>query len=630
MGKIKSGLHRLTWSRLTQMLIDTIIFGLAFVLPFILRFEGIPVQPEVREQIRVVLPVIALVRLLSFTLFSVYLTIWRFVSVHEVIRIFAALVPTTLLLFIARIELPGSLGIFRLPLSIIAMEFTFALLGTLGIRIFWRLYTEGLNREKLRTNAGAVANARTVLIGAGGAGNMVAKELINRTDLGTVVIGFVDDNPKQRGKRVQGFKVMGTTAQLPALARKYGITEAIITIANASSKELRRITDICVKAGLKTRIVPGLFELLDDRVKVTRVREVNIDDLLGRSVFQIERHLEEVAAVYRGKRILVAGAGGSIGSELCRQLATLGPSEIILLDKDENSIFEIDNDLKAGKSKGVKVHPVIASIMNADRLRSLFDTYKPEIVFDAAAHKHVPLMEFNVGEAILNNVVGTNNLIDTARLSGVERFLFISSDKAVNPTNVMGATKKIGEILVQEVAKTTATKFACVRFGNVIGSRGSVIPLFQKQIAKGGPVTVTHPEVRRYFMSIPEAVRLIIQANTLGERGEIFILDMGEPIKIVDMVKTLIRLSGQREDDIEIQFVGMRPGEKLYEEILIEKEKNRTTKFERIFIAPATEELGGREISLKGIIDAAIDGDRDRVIEHLKNMGIGYHQEVHP
>jgi FlaA1/EpsC-like NDP-sugar epimerase len=628
MGRRKAALSKLMYSRLAQIFVDTVVFTVAFLTPFIIRFEGIPSQPEVL-QMMTLFPFIVLARVLSFGLMSVYLTIWRFVSVHDAVRVLMALLPTTFVLLIGRLELPVSLPHLRLPLSIIAMEFMFSLLGTLGVRIFWRIYTEGLNRDRLRLNAAAHNHARTILIGAGGAGNLVAKELINRTDLGVVIVGFIDDNLKQRGKRVQGIPVLGSTAQIPAIAKKLGVQEAIICIANASSKELRRIIELCTKAGLKTRIVPGLFELLDERVKVTRVRDVNIDDLLGRSVFQLDKHLDEVSAVYKGKRILVSGAGGSIGSELCRQLATLGPSEIVLLDKDENSIFEIDNDLKASVSKGPIIHPVIASIMNADRMRALFLQYRPEIVFHAAAHKHVPLMELNSAEAILNNVVGTNNLIDTASRADVERFLFISSDKAVNPTNVMGATKRIGEVIVQEVAKTSRTKFACVRFGNVLGSRGSVIPLFQKQIAKGGPVTVTHPDVRRYFMSIPEAVRLIIQANTLGDKGEIFVLDMGEPIKILDMVKTLIRLSGQKEDDIEIKFVGMRPGEKLTEELLIDKERTQSTKFERIFIAPATGRLEGRELELKGVIDAAIDGDRDRILQNLANMGIGFHEETY-
>jgi FlaA1/EpsC-like NDP-sugar epimerase len=509
------------------------------------------------------------------------------------------------------------------------MEFMFSLTGTLAVRMLWRVHCEDLRRGRLRGSGSFDKYTKTILIGAGAAGNMIAKELKQRADLEIDVVGFIDDEPKQYGKQVLGIRVLGNTTQIPAISRRLGVQEAIITIVNASSKEIRRISELCAEAGLKTRIVPGLFELLDKRITITKVREIRIDDLLGRSVFQMEKHLEEVSRIYRGKRILVTGAGGSIGSELCRQLAALGPREIVLLDKDENSIFEIDNDLRARSTNGAAIHPVIANIMNANRLHVLFEKYRPEIVFHAAAHKHVPLMECNVAEAILNNVMGTNNLIDTARIYGVERFVFISTDKAVNPTSVMGATKKIGEVIIQEVAKTNSTKFACVRFGNVVGSRGSVIPLFQKQISMGGPVTVTHPEVRRYFMSISEAVHLIIQAGTLGEKGEIFVLDMGQPIKIIDMVKTLIRLSGQREEDIEIKYVGMRPGEKLYEEILIDEERSRATKFERIFIAPATEMLDGRVVGLKGIIDAAAAGDGDRVIRHLSSMGIGFHRENH-
>lgn len=626
MGKLRSAVVKFAFSRANQLLIDTLIFCMAFIAPFFIRFERIPSGFELR-QMTVLLPFIVLARVLSFVLFSVYVTIWRFVSVNDTITILSSLFPVSVILLGARLALPQTLQLLRIPVSIISMEFAFSLLGTLGIRIFWRVYTERLKRGKLKAMAVPGEHVRVVLIGAGAAGNMVAKELLQRADLGVDLIGFVDDNPKQHGKRVQGIPVLGSTAQLPALTRKFGLNEAIITIVNASSKELRRINEACAQAGLRTKIVPGLFELLDERITITKVREINIDDLLGRSAFNIENHLEEVSAAYRGKRILVAGAGGSIGSELCRQLMALGPAEIILLDKDENSIFEIDNDLKTSAFKGPVVHPIIASIMNADRLRALFEMYRPQVVFHAAAHKHVPLMEINSAEAVLNNVVGTNNLIDAARVFDVERLLFISSDKAVNPTNVMGATKKIGEVIVQEVAKTSRTKFACVRFGNVLGSRGSVIPLFQRQIAKGGPVTVTHPEVRRYFMSIPEAVHLIIQANTLGDKGEIFVLDMGEPIKVVDMVKTLIRLSGHNDGDIEIKFIGMRPGEKLYEEILIEKEKAKATKFERIYIAPATEVLHGREYELKGVIGAAVQGDRVKIIEHLTNMGIGFHQE---
>ena len=628
MGKLRSAYTKLIYSRAAQVFIDIFLFCLAYLVSFFIRFEGFPSGSGLKQML-LLLPYVVLVRILCFALFPVYLIIWRFVSVRDVSTILSALFPPTMILIVGRLVLPDSLAMLRLPLSVISMEFMFSLMGTLGVRMLWRVHCEQRQRGYLRNNENSNKDAKTILIGAGEAGNMVAKELKQRTDLGMDLVGFIDDNPKHYRKQVQGIRVLGNTTQIPAISRSLGVQEAIITIVNASSKEIRRISELCAEAGLKTRIVPGLFELLDKRITITKVREIRIDDLLGRSIFQLEKHLDEVSRIYRGKRILVTGAGGSIGSELCRQLAAMGPREIVLLDKDENSIFEIDNDLRARSANGAAIHPVIANIMNADRLRILFEKYRPEIVFHAAAHKHVPLMEYNVTEAILNNVMGTNNLVDTARISGVERFIFISTDKAVNPTSVMGATKKIGEVIIQEVAKTNNTKFACVRFGNVLGSRGSVVPLFQKQISMGGPVTVTHPEVRRYFMSISEAVHLIIQAGTLCDKGEIFVLDMGEPIKIIDLVKALIRLSGNKEEDIDIKFVGMRPGEKLYEEILIDEEKSRATKFEKIYIASPTETLDGRIVGLKGIIDAAAAGDGDRVIQHLSSMGIGFHREDH-
>ncbi|NLH77464.1 MAG: polysaccharide biosynthesis protein [Acidobacteria bacterium] len=467
-----------------------------------------------------------------------------------------------------------------------------------------------------------------LLIGAGDGGNAVLKELQHRSDLGLFVAGFVDDDPGKKGKNIQGVKVLGDTSRIPEFAQAFGVTEAIITIVNASSKDIRRIVEICQGSGLKVKIVPGIFEMLDDKVQITRVRQINIDDLLGRSVFNLAGHLPEVTKVYGGKRILVTGAGGSIGSELCRQLATMKPAEIVLLDKDENSIFEIDNDLRDHAETGVPIRPVIANIKNGDRLKLVFAKYRPEIVFHAAAHKHVPLMELNVSEAILNNVLGTINVVETAAAAGVERVIFISTDKAANPTSVMGATKKLGEIVVQNCAKRNGTKFSCVRFGNVLGSRGSAVPLFRRQIERGGPVTVTHPEMRRYFMSIAEAVHLIIQSGTLGEKGEIFVLDMGEPIRIIDMVKSLIRLSGQREEDIEIRYVGIRPGEKLYEEILIDEERTRSTKFEKVFIAPPMENSNGKAMRyIQDILNAAGEGDAEKIVAILSDMGIGFHRE---
>ncbi len=613
-----------------QVLLDTCVFIFSWVAAYLIRFEGLPSGPfgEYLGQMLVMMPAVILARILSFYVFSVYSIAWRYISIRDAVIILKATAPLTAVLAALRFFAPARLASLHVPISVISIEFLLVLLGASAVRALRRLTFEGRSREQLNGKNGAKVK-NVLLIGAGDAGNVVLKELQRRTDLGIRVVGFVDDDPDKLKMNIQGVSVLGDTTQIPAIASRLSVQEAIITIVNASSKDLRRIVELCEQAGLKVKIVPGMFEMLDDRIKITKLREINIDDLLGRSVFQLEKHLPEVSSAYRGKRIMVTGAGGSIGSELCRQLALLGPKDLVLLDKDENSIYEIEMDLKGRPGNGAVVYPVIANVKNAQRLGLLFEKYKPQVVFHAAAHKHVPLMEHNPAEAILNNVLGTRNVVDAAARHGVERFIFISTDKAVNPSSIMGATKKIGEVVVQEQARHGSTRFSCVRFGNVLGSRGSVVPLFQKQIARGGPVTITHPEMRRYFMSISEAVHLIIQAGTLGEKGEIFVLDMGKPIRIVDMVKTLIRLSGQQEDDIEIKFVGVRPGEKLYEEILIDAERANATKFEKIYIAPPVETLNGRAMaSVTGIVEAARAGDVDGIIQGLTGMGIGFHREV--
>jgi len=616
------------FKRTSQVLIDFAIFGLSWFAAYFVRFEGMPPGSYFRQMVFLAFYVV-LARSLLFYAFSVYTIVWRYLSIRDAFIILKAVAPFTLLMLLARYLVPPSVPMLRVPGSVIVIEFLLVLLGTSGVRAIRRLTSESEDRERLVGKNGGQKDRKILLVGAGDAGNLVLKELMQRSDLGMKVAGFIDDDPEKLKKNIQGVPVLGDVSRIPDIVQAHGVSEAIITIANASSKDIRRIVGLCQEAGIKVKIVPGLFEMLDEKVTITKVREVNIDDLLGRSVFKLAEHLPEVSGRYRGKKILVTGAGGSIGSELCRQLAAMGPSEIVLLDKDENSIFEIDNDLKGVTGAGVTVHPVIADVKNGDRLKLIFDKYRPEIVFHAAAHKHVPLMEINVAEAVLNNVLGTVNVVETAAACGAERFIFISTDKAVNPTSVMGATKKIGEIIVQMCAKRQGTKFSCVRFGNVLGSRGSVVPLFQKQIAQGGPVTVTDPGMRRYFMSLAEAVHLIIQAGTLGEKGEIFVLDMGQPIRIVDMVKALIRLSGHQEDDIEIRYTGIRPGEKLYEEILIDEERTQATKFEKIYIAPPVEGLNGKAAEgIQDIIDAAAAGDAATIERGLLDMGIGFHRET--
>jgi FlaA1/EpsC-like NDP-sugar epimerase len=576
------------------------------------------------KQLYTLFPLIALGRLISFYFFSIYSIAWRYISTTDAISIGKACAPVTVLLFLGRMFLPYKLSLLRIPLSIIALEFLMVLFGTLGVRMTRRLIWELSERERLEDKGGAVKKKRILLIGAGAAGNMVIKELKQRPDLGIDVIGFIDDDPKKLHIVTQGTKVLGNTAQIPDIVRKLAIEEAIITIANASSKDIRRIIGICERTKIKVKIIPGLFEILDDKVRFSKIREINIDDLLGRSVVHFKNRLPEIVNQYQDKKILITGAGGSIGSELCRQLTSFKPKELVLLDKDENSIYEIDFELSSQHTK-FKITPFIADIRNLERLRYAFEKYRPDVIFHAAAHKHVPLMEFNIPEAILNNIQGTINISRLADEYQVEKFIFISTDKAVNPTSVMGASKKIGEIIIQENASKSNTKYSCVRFGNVLGSRGSVVPLFQKQIARGGPITITHPDIRRYFMSISEAVQLIIQAGTLGDKGEVFVLDMGEPIKIQELAKDLLKLSGVAEDDIEVRYIGMRPGEKLYEEILIDEEKTKATQFEKIFMAPPIE-IDKNEFSnkLTELIRAAQACDENKVIECLKDMGIAY------
>ena len=608
--------------KVSQSLIDLIVFALSLVGAYFIRFEG--AIPDIFvKQIAVLLPYIIIARSISFQAFSVYKIVWRYISIQDVMRIIKGILPVTVLLTLARYFMPNPMTMLRIPISVISLEFLLVVLGTAGIRMVRRVSLETKKREDLTRRRNGTSK-RVLLIGAGDAGNMVAKELSQRTDLGMEVAGFVDDDPKKFNAVIQGVRIFGSTAQIPEIVKRLKIDEAIITITNASSREIRRIVELCEGEGVKVKIVPGLFEMLDDRVKITKIREINIDDLLGRSVVDIETHHPDVEKHYRGKRILVTGAGGSIGSELCRQLCTYWPKELILIDKDENSIFEIDNELQ-GCAKGLRVTPIISNIKNDKQLETIFAKFRPEVIFHAAAHKHVPLMEFNVSEAILNNVHGTLNMAKLADRYGVESFIFISSDKAVNPTSVMGASKKVGEIIIQDIASKSGTKFACVRFGNVLGSRGSVVPLFQKQIARGGPVTVTHPDVQRFFMSIAEAVSLIIQAGSIGTKGEIFVLDMGKMVMISDLARDLIRLSGFKDDDIEIKYTGLRPGEKLYEEIMIDKERDKITQFEKIFVTPPVEyqndDLGKR---LEDMVAVAEKGRDAEIIRHFQEMSIGY------
>jgi FlaA1/EpsC-like NDP-sugar epimerase len=420
-----------------------------------------------------------------------------------------------------------------------------------------------------------------LLIGAGSAGVQVARQVASRPDMGIAPVGFLDDDPIKHGSEVHGVRVLGGTEALVDMVSRHQITEVIITIAHASTAEIRRIVGLCDEAGVTTKIIPGLHEILDGRVELSRIRSVSIDDLLGREAVSLD--LDLVSSFIAGQSVLVTGAGGSIGSELCRQIARLAPERLVLVERAEPSLFYVHRELHAA-FPDLEIVAAMADVGDGERIDAIFERYTPQVVFHAAAHKHVPLMEHNAGEAIKNNVFGTRTVARAADRFRAGTFVLVSTDKAVNPTSVMGATKRVAEVLVQAMGQGSETRYVAVRFGNVLGSAGSVIPIFREQIAAGGPVTVTHPDMQRYFMTIPEASQLVVQAGAMGEGGEIFALDMGEPVRIVDLAEDMIRLSGLEPGaDIDIVFSGIRPGEKLFEELGFDAEAMDKTRHPKIF-----------------------------------------------
>lgn len=427
---------------------------------------------------------------------------------------------------------------------------------------------------------------RVLIVGAGQAGTMLTKNLKQASNSELVPVAFVDDDSRKQQLKIMGITVQGTTKDIPRLVKLRGIDDIIIAIPSLGKLGIQGIYEQCAKTGAKVKIMPSIEDVMTGKVSVSDMREVNIEDLLGRE--EVELDLKAIANKLTDKTILVTGAGGSIGAEICRQVGEFRPKRLILLGHGESSIYNIDMELKRKISGKVEIIPIIADVKDRERIFDIVSKMMPDVIYHAAAHKHVPLMEAHPMEAVKNNIFGTKNVAEAADTFGVSHFVMVSTDKAVNPPNVMGATKRFAEMIVQNLAKDSKTKFAAVRFGNVLGSRGSVVPLFKAQIARGGPVTVTDPEMTRYFMTIPEASRLVIQAGTLASGGEVFVLDMGEPVKIVDLAKNIIKLSGYSEDEIEIEFTGIRPGEKLYEELLNENERQSDYVFPKIYIGKAT------------------------------------------
>ena len=508
------------------------------------------------------------ITVLVFALFKLYSSIWVYVSASEVFRIAGAYV----VLGIVGISVYGFDGTI-IPRSSMVIGFLLSFMFTVGIRFSYRMMKMAL--QKLSHMAHITGIKRVMLIGAGEAGRTLIMEYINSEFINDEVVCVIDDNVSKMHRRLCGVPIVGGRNDIPKAVKRYRIDKIVFAIPSASAATRKEILDICTTTGCEVHTLPGIYQMLNGEISVSKLRKVDPQDLLGRDPVKV--NLDELAGFISGKVVLVTGGGGSIGSELCRQIARLKPARLIILDIYENNAYDIQMELR-------RIHPeldlqvLIGSVRNISRLESIMETWRPELVFHAAAHKHVPLMEDSPNEAIKNNVFGTYNMAKVSSKYGVKRFVMISTDKAVNPTNIMGASKRLCEMVIQMMNRESQTEFVAVRFGNVLGSNGSVVPLFKKQIEAGGPVTVTHPDVIRYFMTIPEAVSLVLQAGAYAKGGEIFVLDMGEPVKIDTMARNLIRLSGYEPDvDIKIEYTGLRPGEKLYEELLMKEEGMQET-----------------------------------------------------
>ncbi|MEC7520543.1 MAG: nucleoside-diphosphate sugar epimerase/dehydratase [Myxococcota bacterium] len=616
--------------RLSQLVLDLLVLALAFSLAFFARFDWRP-PTDMIGRLALTVPYIVLGEYLVMWLFGVPKFSWRHIGLREVWRILAAGVVATMVLVWIRIGLGAAQGHVPylrhgvIPLGVIAMNFVLFLLGVAGIRVLRRILGEHYEARERAKNVERRDAVPTMMVGAGQGGVLMAKELAHRPDLGLKPVGFLDDDPAKLGVVIQGVPVLGRSDDLAALCEKHGAKQVLITMASAPGEIIRRIARLAEAAELPVKIIPGLFEIAGGRVELARIRPVAIEDLLRRA--PVELDVDAIADDLRDRVVLVTGAGGSIGSEICRQVAAFQPSKLLLAERAENNLFHIHRELRTSYP-GLDITPVMADVTDEVRMRSIFERDRPYAVFHAAAHKHVPMMEWNSGEAVKNNVFGTKTVADLAHEHGAESFVMISTDKAVNPTSVMGATKRVAEMYVQALAEDSDTRFVTVRFGNVLGSAGSVIPIFKEQIANGGPVTVTHPEMQRYFMTIPEACQLVLQAGSMGNGGEIFILDMGEPVKIVDLARDLIQLSGLVPGrDIEIEFSGMRPGEKLFEELCVDAEHAEKTRHEKIFVGrrpPATLAEASRHLE---VLARCTDGaDRARVVASLQRCVPEFHE----
>ena len=617
-------------------LLDALVFSLTPLFGIILRLDDISALADYRNGLIAATLIFSSVKIIIFAFGGFYKRYWKYASIDELTQIAAltasAVIVNTMILSV--LEYVSQLEKFLVPRSLTLLDgiLTFVLIG--GVRFSIRAA-----ERKNQQSKNFYRRDRVLIVGAGDAGVSILQEMRRNPKLGFNPVAFVDDNAQKKGLNIQGLPVVGNRYEIPEIVAAQNIRQVVIAMPTTSGKVIREIVDLCQAIGVTVNTLPTTNEILDNNKKVNTLREVKIEDLLRREPIQTDA--QSVFELLEGKKVLITGAGGSIGSELCRQIFRCRPAQIILLGHGENSIFNIRQELEQviqilkqqeqpSNRQLTKLIPFIADLRIKDRLEDAFRAHKPDIVFHAAAHKHVPLMELNPPEAITNNVMGTKNLLDLAIEYNVSNFVMISTDKAVNPTNVMGASKRTAEMLVLKAAKTSGRPYAVVRFGNVLGSRGSVVPTFKKQIAKGGPVTITHPEITRYFMTIPEAVQLVLQASVLtnkNSQGQIFMLNMGQPVKIVDLAKDLIRLSGYEVGkDIEIVFTGLRPGEKLYEELLVKGEEYDSTAHEKVLVVKNASRIipENFDLTIDILCEAAHKSDTNLIVFLLDRLVVGY------
>jgi FlaA1/EpsC-like NDP-sugar epimerase len=596
-------------------LTDMVLLNISVIAAFLLRFDGRldTGLPDFFMDMMYFMVVNTVLKMTCLYFFKLYSSLWRYASIYEMVSIIgAAFFSNSAMLsykFIADIKIPGSMLVTITFIDIL-------LIG--GIRFSYRVLRRINYSKKIFNNS----TKRVLIVGNGEPGAAVIKELNQHPELKIKPVAIVDEDIEKMGRKINGVPIIGKFTDILDVVYKKKIDEIIITIPLTNSKSTNQIYNECLKTHCKVKILPSASQLIDGSVSVKRIRDVSIEDLLGRESVNLDT--EMISSYLRDRVVLVTGGGGSIGSELCRQIASFNPRQLVILDNYENNAFYVYNELICDHP-GLNTSLIIANIRDRKRLHNIFEKYSPDVVFHAAAHKHVPLMEDNPGEAIKNNIFGTLNVAECSSLTGVKKFVLISTDKAVNPTSIMGATKRIAEMIIQSLSEQSKTEFVAVRFGNVLGSNGSIIPLFKKQIEKGGPIKITHPQVTRFFMTVTEAVQLVMEAGTIAKGGEIFVLDMGEPVKICDLAKNLIKLSGFEPDtDIKIEFTGLRPGEKLNEELFLVDEMMKATTKNKIYVIQSVF-TGFNELrsKIEGFESINMD-DRDEVINYIHGIVPAY------